>query len=824
MTMHSLQIFAPLSGPVLSLEQVPDPVFSQKMVGDGLAIDPIDSVLRAPCSGRVIQLHSAHHALTIQTPDGVQILMHVGLETVNLKGEGFKPLIKAGDFVTTGQELLRFDSDLIARKAKSLITVIVVTEPAAGTSANLQKTTQLHAQSGRDILFTITNVKTTPSSDNQQNQQTEQSPSITIHLANGLHARPSALFIAQAKRFQSTIHLHKDSQRADAKSLVGILGLEIASHERVHLTATGTDAKEAVRSLTSFLSSMKEEPESPPPTVAATSANAASADPNILRGVSAAPGICVGTTLQMKAAKFDVQEQSTSSPKAERLALEKALHESKAELTQLTLKSPIFAAHQELLEDPTLVGEAVDIIEKGKSAAFAWQQITTTHAERLAHLKNELMAQRAADLRDVGARVLRHILPTSSTTASAAPAMPLPRRPNTILIAESLTPSETVALNREDILGFCTTSGGATSHVAILARSLGLPALAGTDIAALNIPDGTEVILDGDNGQLRLSPTATEKHTALARQREQRERAKVAFEQAQTLAHTKDGRRIEVAANIGGVTDAREAVSMGAEGVGLLRSEFLFLERDTAPSEDEQLQVYQQIADILKHRPLVIRTLDVGGDKPLQYMPLGAEENPFLGIRGLRVGLQYPDILREQLRAILRVRSEGPLHIMFPMVAMLSEWRAAKKMVQEECARLNRSLPSLGIMIEIPSAALIADAFAREVDFFSIGTNDLTQYTLAMDRGHQALAKYVDSLHPSILKLIEMTVAAAHRHGKWVGVCGGLASDLRAVPILIGLGVDELSVSIPSIPVVKAEVRKFAHDQARKIADEALTL
>jgi phosphoenolpyruvate-protein phosphotransferase len=295
-----------------------------------------------------------------------------------------------------------------------------------------------------------------------------------------------------------------------------------------------------------------------------------------------------------------------------------------------------------------------------------------------------------------------------------------------------------------------------------------------------------------------------------------------------TMAHkpaqTRDGRRIEVAANIGSVADARQAVEMGADGVGLLRSEFLFLERDTAPSEEEQYRVYQEIADILGPRTFVIRTLDVGGDKPLKYLPIEAEENPFLGIRGIRVGFLHQDVLREQLRAILRVKSPGKLCVMFPMIATLEEFRQAKAILEEERARLKRPPIEVGIMVEVPSVALTAEVLAREVDFFSVGTNDLTQYTLAMDRGHKGLAKQVDALHPSVLKLIELAASAAHRHGKWIGVCGGLASDLKAVPILIGLGIDELSVSIPTIPLVKSTVRESNLNEVSTLAGQALRL
>jgi phosphocarrier protein FPr len=338
----------------------------------------------------------------------------------------------------------------------------------------------------------------------------------------------------------------------------------------------------------------------------------------------------------------------------------------------------------------------------------------------------------------------------------------------------------------------------------------------------LDLPDGTEVILDGDRGELRMNPSAEARALARERQGGQSRRREEALVSAHQTASTRDGRRVDVVANIGGPADARQAIETGADGVGLLRSEFLFLERETAPDEDEQHGVYQEIADILGPRPLIIRTLDVGGDKPLKYLPLDAEENPFLGVRGIRVGFLHPEILRVQLRAILRVKTQGKLGVMFPMISDIHEFRRAKAMLEEERLRLKAPPVEVGIMVEVPAVALSADIFAREADFFSVGTNDLTQYTLAVDRGHKSLSRQADALNPGVLKLIQFSAEAAHRHGKWIGVCGGLASDLKAVPILLGLGIDELSVSIPTLPLVKSAVRDTSLAESRRLAEQAV--
>jgi phosphocarrier protein FPr len=478
-------------------------------------------------------------------------------------------------------------------------------------------------------------------------------------------------------------------------------------------------------------------------------------------------------------------------------------------------KAAIFAAHEELIDDPDLLEIVDSAIAKGKSAAFAWKKAITTHADRLANLRNPLLAQRANDLRDVGLRVLAILTGTETRT----PEYP----PNTILIAEDLTPTDTTSLDRTRVMGFCTTRGGATSHVAILARSLGLPALAGIEPAALEIANGTAVVLDASKGTLRMNPPPDEVIRIRSVQARTEEQRKEDLAHAEEPAVMLDGKRIEVVANIGGLKDAMQVAGFGGEGVGLLRSEFLFMERNSAPTEDEQFEAYKAIAEAIgKTRLLIVRTLDVGGDKPLAYLPIPKEDNPFLGERGVRVALDRPEILRAQLRAILRASVFGKINVMFPMISTLQELRDVKAVLKEEAAHLGVEPIPTGIMVEVPAAAIMAARFAREADFFSIGTNDLTQYTLAMDRGHPKLAPMVDGLSPSVLRLIAHTVKGAHGAGKWVGVCGGIASDPHGVPILLGLEVDELSISLPAIPTIKGQIRKLNFETCRALAEKAL--
>jgi len=823
---RSLPLLAPVSGLVVPLEQVPDPVFSQKVTGNGIAIDPTSHTLVAPCAGQITYIHpTARHALTLRSEQGPLILLHIGLDTVQLKGEGFQLRVAPGDKVQAGQSLIEFDPDVVAVKAKSLLTIMVITEPM---DLAMQISPLTMARAGQDTLISVDASLIDNHEAGASSQVALKSDAILVQEKTGLHARPAAQLAQLAKTFKSDLHLQKNSNTANLKSLVSILSLEVAHQDQVFVLASGPDAQEAVRSVSQFIREIgksssaaltqsathKSNPKSPQQT---------SSD-NALRGSGISPGLAVGQIFQLKTTELKTTELSSTTPQAENAALDKALKIARMELESLRKggsdATSIFAAHQELLEDPEILDAVHALIRTQKTAAFSWQQVTRQQSSRLAQLDNEVLSQRAIDLRDVGQRVLRLLVasagPSKTGGANESEARNLAPYEQTILLAENLTPSETMQLDRTRVVGFCTSTGGATSHVAILAKSLGIPALAGLDLSRLTIQDGAEAILDGDRGLLNLAPNPTEIRTI----REEQARQLALRNAAQALAHrpaiTRDGQHIEVLANIGSAADARSAIQAGAEGVGLLRTEFLFLERDTAPSEDEQHHVYQEIADILGERPLTIRTLDVGGDKPLAYMPLPVEDNPFLGIRGIRVGLRNEALLREQLRAILRIKTAGPLHVMFPMIASLAEFRQAKQILEEERAKLGVPAPQIGVMIEVPSAALTADELAREVDFFSVGTNDLTQYTLAMDRGNPMLAAALEGIHPSVLKLVEMTVTAAHAHGKWVGVCGGWASDKEAIPLLLAMGVDELSSNIYNVPQVKSQIRELSLNEIRQ--------
>ena len=842
----TLTLKAPLTGVLVPIEQVPDPVFAQKMVGEGISIDPLSDRLLAPCDGEVIHLHPASHAVTIRALGDLEVLLHIGLDTVKMRGEGFTAHVTVGDQVRVGDDLVSFDLDKVATSAKSVLTQMVIAN--SDRLATFTPSTGLVTAGVDDVAEATLAGAEGDAGAGTVTGRTVASDTVVVPNPAGLHARPAAVLSSLASRYESDIRLKRGDDQANAKSVMAIMGMEVAHGNKVQVIAHGPDAAQAAEELGAALrDGLGEEgvvalsdaelarvdgaagPTGPAAVVAPAAAPPSatrrrSDDPDVLLGVAASPGLGVGTVLRVVREDIDVTENASDRHRERRL-LNDALDRAMVQLENLENrlkqdadpdKAAIFAAHREILRDPDLMDIASSTIDKGKSAAFAWRRAYTTYADRLAALTNELLAQRATDVRDVGQRVLEEV------TGQRREKPEIPE--GTILVAEDLTPSDTASLDRTRVVGFCTVAGGASSHVSILARSLDIPAVAGIEPRALDIANGTLVILDGAKGTLRMNVTEDD----VARIRRHQER--MATRRAEELTHadepatTTDGHHMEVVANIGGLDDAQDAMTKGAEGVGLLRSEFVFLGRTKAPTEDEQAQIYTDIARALRPgQPLVIRTLDVGGDKPLPYLPIAPEENPFLGERGIRVGLDRPEILRTQARAILRAADAGAkVNVMFPMIATIEDFRQARAIFEEEREALGVAPVPVGIMVEVPSVAVMARQFAAEVDFFSVGTNDLTQYTLAMDRGHPKLAPQVDGLNPAVLGLIAQAVTAAHAAGRWVGVCGGIASDPQAVPILVGLGVDELSVSVPAIPSVKAQIRGLSLTRCQELAADAL--
>jgi phosphoenolpyruvate-protein phosphotransferase len=655
---------------------------------------------------------------------------------------------------------------------------------------------------------------------------------LVIQNQTGLHARPAKVLVNLAKQFKSDISVHHRGKRANAKSMVSVLTLGAERGSDITVQADGVDEEKAIAEIgAAILAGLgdndghaeKERVTAEIKVPVETSQSIETLEPGVIKGVGAAPGIAVGPIFHFQEVEFDLDNPETLSGNGH-IELSEALERAKAQLSelhqQMTQKklgneAAIFEAHQELLDDPELIETVQERVTMGQTPLKAWKATIDERADAIAALNDPLLAARAADLRDVGKRVLRLMLGLSDKGAS------MPTTP-VVLVARELSPSDTASFNPEFVLGFGIVEGGPTSHIAILARALGLPAIVGVNESMLALEERTPVILNGNDGTLTVDPAPDVLERAKLSQRRWLEYRRFAQEQASLPAISQDGQRVDVTANAGSIADAAEALQMGADGIGLLRTEFLFLDRTTAPSEDEQFNVYNAIAETMKTLPVIVRTLDIGGDKPLPYIQLKPELNPFLGERGIRLCLNRPELFREQLRAILRAASSGNLKIMFPMVSDIAELRQARGLIEELRRELKAPAVQIGIMIEVPSAALMADVFAPEIDFFSIGTNDLTQYTLAIDRGNSALASKHDGLHPAVLRLIAHTIESAHQHGKRADICGELGSDAAAIPILLGLGMDELSVSIPSVPTVKAQVRALKISELQSLARDAL--
>jgi phosphocarrier protein FPr/phosphocarrier protein len=815
-----LVILSPMQGWASSLDEVPDPVFAERMLGDGLALDPTLGELRAPCDGTVISVHRARHALTLRAANGAEILMHVGLETVALNGEGLEVRVAEGQTVEAGQLLIAFDLDLLARRARSVITPLIVTN---GEAFNIRGRRLDRAVDVGDPLMQIGPAEAVADAAAAEAGRRQASREVVVALAHGIHARPAGLISSAAKRFSAEVTLLAHGRRAGARSAVALMGLGVGKGDEISLLASGPDAEAAAAAVADILMrGAGDDDEAPAATASGAVPDdaAAPAEAGTIRGVRAAPGFAVGVAVRIQAP--DVHIEETGGGMAHEAAeLDRALGQVAGRLQAAAAASgphrrSILQAHVALIADPELIGEARSWVERGKSAGYAWRAAIARHAAALRALGDRRMADRVDDLVDLERQVLLAL-----AGEAQAPQPVLPER--AVLIADELLPSQLIQLDPARVAGLATAAGGPTSHVAILAASMGVPALVAMGPEVLEIAAGSPVVLDADAGWLRPRPDAEALANAeaeLARRRARREETR---SQAARDCRMADGARIEVFANLASVADARTAVENGAEGCGLLRTEFLFLSRDTAPSEDEQAQAYEAIADVLDGRPLIIRTLDIGSDKPAPYLPLPHEDNPALGLRGVRASLWRQDLLRTQLRAILRLRRLDRCRIMLPMVAMAEEVAAVRAILNAERAALGiEQEVELGAMVETPASAVSADLIAAEARFLSIGTNDLTQYVLAMDRGHAQLAARLEGLHPAVLRLINATADGARRRGRWLGVCGGMASDLVAVPLLIGLGVTELSATPGLIPEIKALVRTLTFDACRALALEAL--
>ena len=813
-----LTLSAPLSGPVLTLAKVPDAVFASGAMGDGIAIDPINDTLYAPCAGVIIHVARTGHALTVRADNGAEILLHLGLDTVELNGEGFSMLVKDGTRVSKGQPLLRYDLDKVGQQCKSLVSLLILTN---SQDFQVRPITLKAVKVGEPLLHIV--ARNSVAANVAEVGGPEVHGHVLVAHRGGLHARPAALIRQTAQGFKSQSQLHFAGKSAPCNSLIGLMGLGVGEQDEVQVSCQGADAEAALHALlTALATALPDDCHAAAPVSVALVKRPAEA--GVLHGVCAAPGLVGGPLFRLNAISLPV-DTGNHDPLQQLQALDTALNQVRSEIDGTLAQAKkhknadeeaIFAAHLALLEDPALLDAAQQSIEQGTAATHAWSQSIDVQCEVLQHTGSALLAERANDLRDLKQRVLRALLGEAWNYDVPAGA---------IVAAHELTPSDLLQLSAQGVAGLCMAEGGATSHVAILARGKGLPCMVALGSALLDQPQGQSVVLDADGGRLELVPNAERLAEVQQAQIDRQQRRDAQQAKAHLPAETRNGVHIEVVANVASTGEAADAFANGADGVGLLRTEFLFVDRQTAPDVEEQRAAYQGVLDAMGDHPVIIRTIDVGGDKQLDYLPLPIEANPVLGLRGIRLAQARPEILDQQLRALLQVSPLRRCRILLPMVTEVDELLHIRQRVDALCLEMSiTQRPEIGVMIEVPAAALQAEQLAEHADFLSIGTNDLSQYTLAMDRDHAGLAARVDALHPALLRLIAMTCEGAAVHKRWVGVCGALASDPLATPVLIGLGVTELSVSPVQIGEIKDRVRQVHEAECQRLSRDLLKL
>lgn len=825
MSIQQVQLFPPLKGIYVDLAKVPDPVFAEKMVGDGFAIDPLDNVLYAPIDGTVKAISKTKHAITIESAFGFDILMHIGLETVSLGGKGFNVKVKEGQKVKIGDKLTEFDMDFVAGNVVALITPVLVTDME---EKQISIEILPHGQI-TDLKQAIMLVKLGAGNSVAPKVETVTAASleselITVPNTHGIHARPAAQLNAIARKYPNNeVLMLKGEQSANVKSVVSLLSLSVQYQDQIKIVVKGDNAKEIVEEIKSCLLAMHDD-ESENPGASSTVAEADSKVENgKYHGVVASTGLAVAKLVQQAGVTFKY-ERFAADIEAELKHLDEVLKSLATELDteikglnhQDVAHRNILNAHLMILTDPDLAAKAKNLVAAGQSAPFAWDKATEESCKALVATGNALLIERQSDFIDVRDRVLTEICGAENKVTQTY-------TEDVILVAEDFTPSQVIAMS-DQVKGLVSVRGGVTSHVSILARTRGVPLLVGVAKEVLQEANKVVILDTANSAVLNTQASNDELTTAKAEVAKRAEVLRIAKEASSLPATTTDGYQVNCLGNIGNIKEAEIATANGAEGVGLFRTEFMFLETKEAPSEEAQYKEYTAINKALNQKPFVIRTLDAGGDKKIPYITQMHEDNPMLGVRGVRLCLANRELFKTQLRAILRTESEN-IKVMIPMISKLSEYRAVKQMFEEIKTELNiKANVQLGIMVEVPSVAFMSEAFAKEVDFMSIGTNDLTQYVMAVDREHTELAKEVDHLHPAVITAIAATARGANKHSTYLSVCGLMASEKLAIPVLIGLGIKYLSMTVSAIPENKAFIRTLSYAKCKEVADHCLSL
>lgn len=767
-------------------------------------------------------------------PFGTDALaIHAAIESV-YSDEGVLVLMDLGSAILSAEMAIEFLSPEQQARVQLSAAPLVEGAVAAGVAASIGGTLEQVRTEAEAALRAKQTHLSLPAETETPALASEPPAALQAELpitnAMGLHARPAARLVKLTASFEAAVTLRLGGKQADARSLTQVATLAARQGDVLQVILSGPEAAAALTALQALAADNFGDPAKQPDIAA--SETVISAEGEDLTGIPAAPGFAIGPAWRFETSMPDVADDRVADVAAEWERLQAALKATQNDLAALraetaarvgSTEAAIFEAQSLFLEDPDILAGVETLIHTEQyNAAFAWQTATAEIAAGFAALDDAGFQARALDVLDVGRQVLRRLLVW--TAPLIVPPEPV------ILLAADLTPSDTVRLDAGKVLGLLLEDGGPTSHSAILARALGIPAVVGLGSAVRRIAEGEILVLNGETGQVWRQPDVDQAADLQAQQAAYQRRRAALRQAAREPAVTRDGRRVMVEANIGGPSEVDPALASGAEGIGLFRTEFLFLDRDHAPDELEQAAAYRQAAQALGDRPLTLRSLDIGGDKPLPYLSIPVEANPFLGQRGIRFLLTRPELFQTQLRAVLRVSLEYPLKLMLPMITKLDEVQAAKgALIQAQSALQNEGLLAepqlaLGVMIETPAAALLAPQLAAEVDFFSIGSNDLAQYTLAADRGNRDIAPLADPLHPAVLRLMKQTIEAGHRAGIHVSLCGELAGNALATPLLIGLGFDALSMSAAVIPAVKAALRQCSQAEVTQVANAALQL